>query len=208
MIVFKKFSTKALDFIKNSTARINIAHGSVRSSKTVNCTVRWITFIINGPQGDLVMVGKTIATLQRNVLNDIRDLVGEKNFHWVNRQQGELLLFGRRVYCMGATNEGAEAKIRGATIAGAYCDEANLYPESFFAQLMARMSVEGASCFCNCNPDSPYHWFYTGYIMNPLLPIGLIIIWAIFRKGGAIELIMNKEEEERKNSELENKEEN
>lgn len=166
MIVFKKFSTKALDFIKNSTARINIAHGSVRSSKTVNCTVRWITFIINGPQGDLVMVGKTIATLQRNVLNDIRDLVGEKNFHWVNRQQGELLLFGRRVYCMGATNEGAEAKIRGATIAGAYCDEANLYPESFFAQLMARMSVEGASCFCNCNPDSPYHWFYTGYIMN------------------------------------------
>lgn len=51
-------------------------------------------------------------------------------------------------------------------------------------------------------------YYYTGYIMNPLLPIGLIIIWAVFRKGGAIELIMDKEEEERKNLELENKEEN
>ncbi len=166
MIQFKEFSPKALDFIANSNARLNIAHGSVRSSKTVNCSVRWLTFLVDGPPGDLFMIGKTIATLQRNVLNDIRDIVGEKNFHWVNRQQGELLLFGRRVYCIGANNEDAETKIRGATIAGAYCDEANLYPEGFFAQLMARMSVKGACCFCNCNPDSPYHWFYTGYIMN------------------------------------------
>lgn len=166
MIQFKEFSPKALDFIKNSTARLNIAHGSVRSSKTVNCTVRWLIFLATGPRGDLFMVGKTIATLQRNVLNDIRDLVGESNFHWVNRQQGELLLYGRRVYCVGANNEDSETKIRGATIAGVYCDEANLYPEGFFAQLMARMSIEGACAFCNCNPDSPYHWFYTGYIMN------------------------------------------
>jgi len=166
MIVFNKFSPKALNFIKYSHARLNIAHGSVRSSKTVNCTVRWLEYIVTGPQGDLIMVGKTVSTLQRNVLNDIRDIVGEQNFHWVNKQQGELLLFGRRIYCVGANNEDAESKIRGATIAGAYCDEANLYPESFFAQLMARMSVDGACCFCNCNPDSPYHWFYTNYIMN------------------------------------------
>ena len=31
---------------------------------------------------------------------------------------------------------------------------------------MARMSVKGAQCFCNTNPDSPFHWFYTDYIMN------------------------------------------
>lgn len=166
MIQFKEFSPKALNFIRTSYARLNIAHGSVRSSKTVNCSVRWLIFLADGPPGDLVMVGKTVATLQRNVLNDLRDMVGEKNFHWVNRQQGELLLYGRRVYCVGANNEDAETKIRGATLAGAYCDEANLYPESFFAQLMARMSVPGACCFCNCNPDSPYHWFYRNYIMN------------------------------------------
>lgn len=166
MIHFTKFSPKALDFIEHADARLNILHGSVRSSKTINCSVRWLRFLADGPEGDLFMIGKTIATLQRNVLNDIRDIVGEANFHWVNRQQGELRLFHRRIYCIGANNEDAESKIRGATIAGAYCDEVSLYPESFFAQLMARMSIEGAQCFCNCNPDTPYHWFYVNYIIN------------------------------------------
>lgn len=167
MIQWAPFSPKALDFLSNSDARVNILHGSVRSSKTINCTVRWLDYLLNGPQGDLAMLGKTTATLQRNVLNDLFDIVGPKNYKWINRQQGELQIFGRRVYCFGANNEDAESKIRGATFAGAYCDEANLYPQSVFNQLMARMSIKGAKCFCNCNPDNPYHWFYTDYIQNP-----------------------------------------
>lgn len=166
MINWKPFSPKALDFIRNSTARLNIAHGAVRSSKTISGTVRWLTYIIEGPPGDLAMLGKTTATLQRNVLNDLFDIVGPTNYKWVNRQQGELKVMGRRIYCFGANNEDAESKIRGATFAGAYCDEVNLYPQSVFNQLMARLSIEGAMCFCNCNPDSPYHWFYTDYITN------------------------------------------
>lgn len=112
------------------------------------------------------MLGKTAATLQRNVLNDLFDIVGPKNYKWINKQQGELIILGRRIYCFGANNEDAESKIRGATFAGSLCDEVNLYPLSVFNQLMARMSVPGAQCFCNCNPDSPFHWFYTDYIMN------------------------------------------
>lgn len=166
MVNWQPFSPKALDFIRNSTARLNIAHGAVRSSKTISCTVRWLDYIVSGPKGDLAMLGRTTATLQRNVLNDLFDTIGPKNYKWVNRQQGELNILGRRVYCFGANNEDAESKIRGATFAGALCDEVNLYPLSVFNQLMARLSVEGAKCFCNCNPDSPYHWFYTDYIMN------------------------------------------
>ena len=166
MVNWRPFSDKALDFIRNSNARLNIAHGAVRSSKTISGTVRWLTYIIEGPPGDLAMLGKTTATLQRNVLNDLFDTVGPSNYKWVNRQQGELSMLGRRIYCFGANNEDAESKIRGATFAGALCDEVNLYPKSVFNQLMARLSVEGAKCFCNCNPDSPYHWFYTDYITN------------------------------------------
>lgn len=166
MVDWVAFSPKALDFIQESDARLNIAHGSVRSSKTINCTVRWLTYILTGPPGDLCMLGKTTATLQRNVLNDLFDIVGPGNYKWINRQQGELKIFGRRVYCFGANNEDAESKIRGATFAGSYCDEVSLYPQSVFNQLMARMSVPGAKCFCNTNPDNPYHWFYTDYIKN------------------------------------------
>ena len=161
-----KFSPKALDFLKNSDARLNILHGSVRSTKTVNCTLRWITYCLDGPPGDLMMVGKTVATLQRNVLNDLADILGPKQFRWVNRQLGELQILGRRVHAVGASSEEAEARIRGVTLAGALCDEANLYPQSFWNQLMARLSVTGAMCFANCNPDSPFHWFYTDVITN------------------------------------------
>jgi PBSX family phage terminase large subunit len=161
-----KFSPKALQFIRESNARLNIAHGSVRSSKTVNCTVRWLAFLFEAPPGDLMMAGKTIASLQRNVLNDIFDLVGPRYFVWKDRQKGELHLFGRRVHIVGANTSESEERIRGLTLAGAYCDEVSLYPESFMDMLMTRLSVSGAKCFCNCNPDSPAHWFYVRYILS------------------------------------------
>lgn len=161
------FSPKAMDFLKNSTARYNISYGSVRSSKTVTMTVRWLEYMLTGPQGDLIMMGYSQATLQRNVLNDFFDIVGPGNYKWINRQQGELEILGRRVYALGASNEKAESRIRGATFAGAYCDEANLFPKTVWMQLQARLSVPGAMCFANCNPESPKHWFYTDVIVNP-----------------------------------------
>lgn len=154
------FSPKQMDFIRNSDAKLNIADGAVRSGKTIACSVRWIDYCITGPKGDLIMLGKSMGALKRNVLNDLFDIIGPKNIKWVDRQQGELFMLGRRVYAVGAANEEAESKIRGATFAGAYCDEANLYPESVWMQLQARLSIPGAKCFANCNPDSPYHWFY------------------------------------------------
>lgn len=159
-IDWKPFSPKQLDFIRNSDAKLNIAEGAVRSGKTIACTVKWLDYVLTGPQGDLVMTGKSLGTLRRNVLNDLFDIVGPKYARWIDRQQGEFSLYGRRIYAVGAANEEAESRIRGATFAGAYCDEANLYPESVWMQLMARLSVPGAQCFANCNPDSPYSWFY------------------------------------------------
>lgn len=166
MIDWQPFSPKSMDVLRHANARLVILHGAVRSAKTITCTVKWLSYLATGPQGDLVMLGRTRDTLQRNVLNTIRDTVGDANFKWVNKQAGELMLLGRRVYCLGAANEDAESKLRGATFAGALCDEVNLYPEVVFNQLMARLSVTGAQCFCNCNPDSPSHWFYTKYLSN------------------------------------------
>ena len=166
MMDWKPFSAKQLDFIKNSTARLCICDGAVRSGKTIACNVRWLTYIATGPKGDLALCGKTRDTLQRNVLNTLFDIIGDKNYNWVNKQAGELNLLGRRCYCFGAANEEAESKIRGATFAGALCDEANLYPKNFWQQLLARLSVPGAQCFANCNPDSPQHYMYVDYITN------------------------------------------
>lgn len=163
------FSDKQLAFINCSDAQMNIATGSVRSGKTIGCTIRWIDFIGAGPDADYAMLGKSLGTLKRNVINDLFDILGKSNARWIDRQQGEMRILGKRVYAVGAATEEAEERIRGATFAGAYCDEANLYPESVWMQLQARLSLPGSTTFANCNPDSPYHWFYKRVLKNKQL---------------------------------------
>lgn len=160
------FSPKQLAFIEHSDAKMNIATGSVRSGKTISCTVRWIDFLACGPEADYTMLGKSMGTLKRNVINDLFDILGKNQAKWIDRQQGEMRILGKRVYAIGAATEEAEERIRGATFAGAYCDEGNLYPESVWMQLQARLSLPGATTFVNCNPDSPYHWFYKNVLRN------------------------------------------
>ena len=41
-------------------------------------------------------------------------------------------------------------------------------------------------------------YFFTGYIINPWLPIGLIVIHGLFRKDGAIERAIEENEQENK----------
>ena len=165
-------SHKQYDFLANSNARINIADGAVRSGKTFIFNIRWLDYIANGPPGTLMMVGKTIRTLEHNVLmaapGGLFEMLGEGNYRY-NRSTGELRIGDRKILCVGAADEKAESKIRGLTLAGALCDEVTLYPENFVMQLLARCSVKGAQLFWNCNPDSPQHYIKRDFIDNPKL---------------------------------------
>lgn len=161
-----RFSEKQLDSIVNSDARLNFWQGAVRSGKTIASIVRWLDFIASGPQGDLLMVGKTERTLKRNVLDTMAQILGPKRFKY-NKGEGEVYVCGRRIYVVGANDERAEGKIRGMTLAGAYGDEVTLWPEAFFKMLLSRLSVPGAKFFGTTNPDSPYHWLKREYLEKP-----------------------------------------
>lgn len=164
------FSPKGLDSIDNSTARLNIWQGAVRSGKTICSIIRWLEFIKTGPAGDLLMVGKTERTLYRNILGPIRQIVGRKHFKY-NRGMGELRIFGRVIYIAGANDERSADKIRGLTLAGAYCDELTLWPSSMFKELLNRLSVAGAKLFGTTNPDGPFHWLKVEYLDKPGLDL-------------------------------------
>lgn len=164
-----ELSKKQLHFLLSSDARINIADGAIRSGKTFVFNLRWLDYIANGPKGTLLMAGKTIRTLERNVLkaeNGLFDLIGEGNYKY-NGSTGELEIAGRKIICIGASDERSENKIRGMTLAGALCDEVTLFPKSFIEQLIGRCSVAGSMLFWNCNPDSPYHFIKQEYLENP-----------------------------------------
>ena len=46
--------------IVESTARLNIWEGSVRSGKTIGSLIRWLHYVaVDSPEGELLMCGKT-----------------------------------------------------------------------------------------------------------------------------------------------------
>lgn len=153
--------------ICDSTARLNIWHGAVRSSKTVAANLRWLRYVAQAIKsdvpGDLLMFGKTERTLKRNILDPIAEFLGTGTFSY-NRGEGEISIWGRKIHIVGANDERAEGKIRGGTYLGAYGDELTLIPESFFKMLLSRLSLPGAMLFGTTNPDGPYHWLRAQYL--------------------------------------------
>lgn len=149
--------------ILEANARINLWVGAVRSGKTIAAILRWLDFVARGPEGDLMMVGKTERTLKRTTLDPITEIVGDANCR-VNWGMGEARILGRRVYLLGANDQRAEEKLRGVTLAGAYGDELTTWFENFFGMLMSRLSIPGAKLFGTTNPDTPSHWLKRDWI--------------------------------------------
>ncbi len=165
----KQFGEKSYEFIMRpwqEDARINILEGAVRSSKTVTLMPKIIILSQEGPPGLRVITGVAKSTIYDNVLRDLFDVVGNSN-HDYNRQTGDLRLFKSQWKVVGAKDEGSERYIRGNTFSIAVCDELVLMPESFFKQLLNRLSVENAKLYGTTNPDIPTHYLYTDYINNP-----------------------------------------
>ncbi len=153
-----------MEAAKGGLKRINILHGSVRSGKTWISLVLWCIWIRNMPSDKAyIMTAKTLTTLKRNCLDLLEVLAGRKNFRYsLSKKEGEL--FGRKIYLEGVNDAGAESKIRGMTLQGAYCDEVTLFNEEFFNMLLSRLSEPEAKLFGTTNPDNPNHWFKVNYI--------------------------------------------
>jgi len=172
------FSEKALDFIDNSNAFVNILHGSVRSSKTINTNIRWLDFIVNSPHEQFLMTGKTRDTLERNVITDLLKMIHGKLHYDYSKYDGYLDIGDKRIHLVGFKDEGATSKIQGMTVGGWYADEAATAPESAIKMAMSRCSLDGAQMFWTMNPDSPYHYIYKEYIKNKkLIENGVVKVW-------------------------------
>ncbi|GAA1977346.1 PBSX family phage terminase large subunit [Kitasatospora viridis] len=164
-------SRKQITSVVESQHRINAWEGSVRSGKTIASLLRWLIYVATAPTGgELVMVGRTRDSINRNVFAVLTnpDLFGPlaRQVHYTNGAATAVIL-GRIVHVLGANDAQAEPKVRGLTCAGAYVDEATTLPKSFFDQLVARCSVPGARIFCTTNPDNPSHWFRKEYLLRP-----------------------------------------
>lgn len=151
------------EFLHNCSHRWNIKTGATRSGKTyLDCAVT-IPKRICAARGEglCVMLGNTLGTLERNVLEPMRALWGPDLVGVVRTSaSGNIVqLFGRKVYVLGADNKKHIARIQGAAFEYAYGDEITTWDEGVFQMLKSRLSCPHSHFDGTCNPDNPQHWF-------------------------------------------------
>ena len=155
-----QLSDKQKEFIQNANKRYNIKTGATRSGKTYLDILYTIPSRIrerSGKDGLNVILGVTNSTIERNILQPLRELYGDKLVGTIN-SHNVARLFGEEVYCLGAEKVSQVSKIRGASIKYCYCDELAEYNQEVFELLKSRLDKEYSVLDGALNPESPTHW--------------------------------------------------
>lgn len=153
-------SQKQLEFVRCANHRWNFKGGATRSGKTY-LDFKWIIPLRirerAGKDGLAVILGVTKSTIERNVLEPMRNLYGDKLVGTIS-SDNTAWIFGEKCYCLGAEKVSQVSKIRGASIKYCYGDEVADWSEEVFALLKSRLDKE-YSCFDGTyNPQYPNHW--------------------------------------------------
>ena len=146
--------------------RLFLADGAIRSGKTVSMILSFLLWSQSSFQGaDFILAGVTAGALKRNVLSPLFGMLEAFGIGWeYRRTEGKVVIGSNTYHLFGADNDSAQDKLQGMTAAGAYADEAALFPRSFIDQMIGRCSVEGSRIFMNCNPNGAYHYIKTDFI--------------------------------------------
>ncbi|MCM1245992.1 MAG: PBSX family phage terminase large subunit [Roseburia sp.] len=153
------FSQKQREFFDHADHRWNIKTGATRSGKTY-----MDYFVIPkriraraGKPGLVLILGVTKSTIERNILEPMRQIWGDKLVGEIN-SKNICYLFGEKCYCLGAEKVSQVSKIRGSSVKYCYGDEVADWNEEVFELLKSRLD-KPYSCFDGAlNPQSPGHW--------------------------------------------------
>lgn len=147
-----------------------ICDGSIRSGKTLTMSVGFVLWAMSCFNGcKFAICGKTIESLRRNVVMNLRDWIPYDLEIVERRAENKLVISdgtGREntFFMFGGRDESSYMLIQGMTLAGVLMDEVALMPRSFVEQALARCSVQGSKFWFNCNPAGPEHWFYKEWV--------------------------------------------
>ena len=159
-------TSKQKEYINNSTHRYNIKIGATRSGKTYLDIIFTIPDRIrqrSGKDGLYVIMGVSKGTIERNVLEPLRERFGDNLVGTIN-SSNIAKLFGEQVYCLGAEKVSQVSKIRGASIKYCYCDELAEYNEEVWELLKSRLDKPYSCVDATLNPESNTHWLKTNFL--------------------------------------------
>ena len=159
-------TTKQKEYVRNSTHRYNIKIGATRSGKTYLDIIFTIADRIRerkGKDGLNVILGVSKGTIERNVLEPMRERFGDKLVGTIS-SNNTAMLFGEQVYCLGAEKVNQVSKIRGASIKYCYCDELAEYNEEVWELLKSRLDKPYSCVDATLNPESNTHWLKVNFL--------------------------------------------
>lgn len=147
-----------------------VADGAIRSGKTIACIIGFLTWSQEMFSGEsFILAGKTMGALKKNVIRPMLQILEAWGWPYDYIRSGtdaRIEIGSNTYYLYGANTEAAQDALQGLTAAGAYLDEAALFPRSFVDQAVGRCSVEGAKIWMNCNPAGPHHYIREEYILK------------------------------------------
>lgn len=153
-------SQKQIEFVQGANHRWNFKGGATRSGKTY-LDFKWIIPMRIrervGKDGLAVILGVTKSTIERNVLEPMRNIYGDDLVGTIS-SDNTAQIFGEKCYCLGAEKISQVSKLRGASFKYCYGDEVADWSEDVFALLKSRLD-KSYSCFDGTfNPQNPEHW--------------------------------------------------
>lgn len=174
---FKPFSEQQRRLIhwwrpvtKVSENDIVIADGAIRSGKTIAMIIGFLTWSQEMFSGQsFILAGKTMGALKKNVVRPMLQMLEAWGWPYSYVRSGtdaRLEVGNNTYYLYGANTEASQDALQGLTAAGAYADEAALFPQNFIDQMIGRCSADGAKIWMNCNPENPHNYIHEEFIQK------------------------------------------
>ena len=154
-------SEKQKEWIRNSTHRLNFKIGARRCGKSyIDClfTIPERLLAVKGKDGLNCIFGVSKGTIERNVLQPLREIYGVNNVSTIN-SNNIAILFGEEVYCLGCEKKSQVAKIQGSSIKYAYGDEIAKWEREVFYMILASLDKPYSKMDGALNPENQNHWF-------------------------------------------------
>ena len=162
----KLTSPKQDEFIRNATHRYNIKVGARRCGKTYLDNLWTIPTRIlerSGKDGLYVILGVSKGTIERNVLQPLRQIYGKNMVGTIN-SNNIAKLFGEEVYCLGAEKVNQVSKIQGTSIKYCYGDEIAKWNQEVFIMVQGSLDKPYSMFDGALNPENQSHWLKKDFL--------------------------------------------
>jgi PBSX family phage terminase large subunit len=159
-------SDKQKEFIKNAFHRYNLKIGARRCGKTYLDNLYTIPKRIlerKDNDGLTLILGVSKGTIERNVLQPLRQLYGKDLVSTIN-SSNIAMLFGEEVYCLGAEKVSQVSKIQGTSIKYCYGDEVAKWNQEVFEMLKASLDKPYSMFDGALNPENQNHWLKKDFL--------------------------------------------